>query len=758
MKKILLAITLLTAAAIPLRAQQPAVTAPDSASADTVVWPSQAVPIRLTARSYGDSIVIRWAVDNAGVWMAANQYGWDLYRSSDDPADNSFFLDTVGIPDSLRSPQTDTVWMRHITAGGPLHPLTLDEMMARFTAENLYAGAAAQALYGTVRYDINRDEALSTTDFMGLAFHQYQEQTQRQFLAYLAAECDPQVASALALRYVDRDVKRGRLYEYNIESLVPQSLADVTGTSILVECKPFVRQPDEDMPELRITQLDASRAALRWQRNRLSGYFVERKCGKGPWVRMNTKAPVWPMNPDKGTRAVYGDSIASWMESEVVFIDSLYIDSVYTYRVQAFDAFGDRTEWRSSEPFQMIDLVPPATPMVEPVVTERNSRCLVTWKVPYKDDDLVGYYIAFSATSGGPWKTISPMLKPESRYYIDSIADIHGRGFYRVFAVDTAGNVAYSSAVLNMIEDVTPPATPRGLRGIVSDSSGVLYLQWNANTDLDLLAYKVYYANQRDHEFIERSLGYIGDTFFVDSINISTLTSEVFYYVVAVDRNHNYSVPSDTLRLRLPDFIAPGICLLDKMVQDADSVTLRWLASASDDVERYCIYRKLRTAPQWMLVRMIPAADVDGTIVFVDSPEANNVPYTYAVEAIDSARNSSGYGGQAVVLFAPSNRFDADIDLTAKADKKKGTVVLSWEIAYGGRKDYYGVVYRSADGGLTFDDVATFSRGETSWTDTKVGEGGTFLYYVELRLLGGGGVSNPSRTVSAKLGNPSGRR
>ena len=747
MKKILIILAVMLGMQ-PLWAQEPQVAVLDSVTGDTAIWPSQAVPIRLIARSYGDSIVVRWAVDNAGVWMAANQYGWDLYRSTDDPTDQSFFLDTMVYSDTMT---VDTIWMRHITQNGPIRPLTLDEMMARFPADNLYAGAAAQALYGTMRYDVNRDESENLSDFMGLAFHQYQEQTQRQFIAYLAAECDPQVATALGLRYVDRDVKRGGYYEYNIESRVPQVLADILGTSILVQCVPFKRQADEDMPELTVTQLDASRVALRWQRNRLSGYFVERKCGNGPWTRMNTEAPIWPMNPDKGTRAVYGDSIASWMEQEVVFIDSLNIGITYTYRVQAFDAFGDRTEWRTAEPYHMLDLVPPAAPRVEPVVVEENRRCLVTWQVPYKDDDLLGYYVAFSVTSGGPWNTISPMLKPESRYYIDSVADVHGRGFYRVFAIDTAGNVAYSSAVLNMIEDIVPPAAPKGLRGIVSDTAGYLYLQWKANTDLDLLAYKVYYANQKDHEFIERSLGYIGDTFFVDSINISTLTSEVFYYVVAVDRNHNYSATSDTLRLRLPDFIAPGVCLLDNMVQDADSVTLRWLSSASDDVERYCIYRKLRNAPQWELVKMLSASEADSLIRFVDKPAPNPVPYTYAIEAIDSARNSSGYGGQAVVLFSPSNRFDVGFGIDAKVDKKKNRVVLSWEIAYDGRKDYYGVIYRSTDGGQTFNDVATFSRGETSWTDIKVKAGVTYHYYIELRLLGGGAASNPSKVVSAKL-------
>ena len=75
-------------------------------------------------------------------------------------------------------------------------------------------------------------------------------------MAYLAAECDPDVASAMGLRFVDHDVKPGEYYEYILQCNFPIDLVDVEDPSAVVFCGPFIRSEEEDMPEITITQLD----------------------------------------------------------------------------------------------------------------------------------------------------------------------------------------------------------------------------------------------------------------------------------------------------------------------------------------------------------------------------------------------------------------------------------------------------------------------------------------------------------------------
>ena len=60
--------------------QSPVANEPDT----TYQIPETIFYVRSTARSYGDSIVLRWAPENAGVWISANYYGWNIIRDKDE--------------------------------------------------------------------------------------------------------------------------------------------------------------------------------------------------------------------------------------------------------------------------------------------------------------------------------------------------------------------------------------------------------------------------------------------------------------------------------------------------------------------------------------------------------------------------------------------------------------------------------------------------------------------------------------------------
>lgn len=703
---------------------------------DTLV--EKPMVLRLLTRSYGDSIVLRWATEDAGLWITAKDYGWMIYRSAaSDPAD-VFAVNKFG----------DTIPYRAIK-GGPLKPLSLEEMQQRFDSTNFYAGVAAQALYGQFQYNVNEQDSRANADFMTLAAKQYQEQTQRHFMAMLAAECNPQVASALGLRFVDRDVEPGEFYEYILEAMVPPQLIEVESPEVVVFNTPFERQEDEMLPEIGITQLDQYRVAVRWGKNKLSGYYIDRRSGSdSSWTCLNPDAPVWPMLPDSATRVVYGDSIAEWMEHEVLFLDSLQLGTTYTYRVRAFDVFGDKVDPRETEPFELVDFVAPAPPYVGEVIPIDNRICPIKWVQPGPTGDIAGYMVMFSTTLEGPWKNVSGLLPKDATSYTDSNAYSRGRGYYRVFVADTAGNVNFSGSMINNIEDITPPASPTGINAIADDTTGLVLLWWNRNTDDDLLAYKVYFANQLDHEFIELTPGYIQDTFFFDSVDISMLARACFYYVIAVDNNHNYSRPSDTLRVLLPDVLPPGVCVLEKVTQDVDTITITWRASVSEDVAAYYVYRKPRPAVNWECVAVITPDKVDskGLIYFGDRPEASIHPWSYCVEVRDSASNSSGMSGFAVAQVDPDREVKASIQL--KASQKKGNVILTWKHDYDGKKDYYGVIYRSVNGGA-FTDIASFSRKENTYIDNTAPAGSQCTYYIQFQLDHGRHTS-PSNLAKVK--------
>lgn len=715
----------------------------DTTVVDTLGTPDSLVSVpkvmRLLVRTYGDSIVLRWATEDAGLWITAKDYGWMIYRSTASDPDTLFSVNKYG----------DTIPYKALNGGKPLMPLTLEEMMQRFDSTDFYAGVAAQALYGEFQYNVNEQEQKANVDFMTMAAKQYQEQTQRHFMAMLAAECSPRVAEAIALRFVDHNVQPGEYYEYIVQAMIPPQLAELEDPSVVVFNKYYQRGEEEMIPEVEVTQIDANRVAVRWAKNKLSGYWVDRKDNiDSKWVTVNPKAPIWPMLPDSATRAVYGDSIAQWMEYEVLYFDSLDLTRTYTYRVRAFDAFGDQVGPREAEPFKLTDFTPPAPPFVGEIIPIENRICKIQWLKPEIEDDLKGYMVMFSTNLEGPWKNVSGLLPRNATSYTDSNAYERGRGFYRVFVADTAGNVNFSASMNNNIEDITPPASPRGLDAVADDSTGLVLVFWDHNTDADLLAYKVYFANQRDHEFIELTPGYIKDTFYFDSVDISSLSRDIFYYVVAVDQNHNYSKPSDTLRVLLPDLLPPGVCVLDGVTQDYDTITITWRASVSEDAAKYYVYRKPRPAVNWECIAVITPDKVDqkGLIHFGDRPEASIHPYSYCIEVRDSAANSSGMAGFAVAMVEPNSMVKMGIKL--KASYKKGKTTLTWKIDEQPRKDYYGVVYRK-DGDGSFTDIGTFSRKESTFVDSNAPVDSRCTYYVQLQL-GRGRHSSPSNEVTVK--------
>lgn len=692
--------------------------------------PSQALyHYVVVARSYGDSIVLRWAPQNAGVWRLASHYGWNISRfkteeeSAANPADTSFL--------KLLTPQ-------------PIKALTLEEMKARYDTTHVYVGVAAQALYGKSYYNPKESEGMEN-----YIFRREQEQTQRQAMAYLAAEGHIDAADALGLRFVDRDVKKGEIYTYSIECLIPEHLADMPIQTIDVVNEPFERSDEELVPEIHFYQNTPFTVFVHWGKNKLSGYFVERsEDGGAHWTALN-KAPIYGYDPDKETYEVFGEEIGRLLEGNVGTLDSLKLNKKYLYRVRAFDGFGDYTPWRKSAPFEMVDFIPPTVPVLQYIFPKDNKECPLEWTMDKQDDDLKGFVVTFSDDPSGPWHEVSDLLSPSTRKWTDQRAHDRGRGYYRIFAVDKSGNVSFSLSQINNIEDDVAPSAPTGIAGIV-DTAGVVYLRWKTNPEKDILGYRVYFANQLDHDFIQKTSRREEETHFWDTLSLHTLSKFIYYYVVAEDNSHNMSAPSDTLAIPVPDIVPPGVAVLMDYTQTDESVTFTWRQSTSNDVVAYVVYRKLENEKQWKAIRVIsPAELVPGkNFLFTDYPEPSATNYQYCIEVFDNGRLSSGKTGQTTVRFRGAAVVEIPLTLKASLNKEKTCAELKFTYEYNSKKDYYGVIYKSVNGAPAYA-CASFHRGETSYTDCSLKAGDKVTYTIQM-FLGTGKRSQVSKEATVR--------
>src|ERR1051325_6142116 len=138
--------------------------------------------LSLIARYAGDSIVLRWSTTTPGAWTASNNVGFIISRTeleADGSFDPSKFRDLVP---------------------APIKPWPLEQWrsIAGQNSKDDMAKIAAQAVYGK--------SFVPSNGFV----HQADEYATRFSFATLAADMSPRAATALALRFVDRDIQIGR--------------------------------------------------------------------------------------------------------------------------------------------------------------------------------------------------------------------------------------------------------------------------------------------------------------------------------------------------------------------------------------------------------------------------------------------------------------------------------------------------------------------------------------------------------------------
>ena len=189
--------------------------------------------IQLITRTYGDSIVLRWAVDDYATWRYLCRVGVDVLRySSADQLD------------------ADTIATR-------LRPLTLEQFRQRYPQTDSLAWLAAGMLYD--KNGLKPTATKNPAGTLGSLYEIYQEQQMRLGFAILASEWRRDLADALAMRAVDRTAKTGQTYEY----MVRPSQVDTTGQFIIRTAHIPALRNERYRPEALTTRLSDSLVAER---------------------------------------------------------------------------------------------------------------------------------------------------------------------------------------------------------------------------------------------------------------------------------------------------------------------------------------------------------------------------------------------------------------------------------------------------------------------------------------------------------------
>lgn len=681
-----------------------------------VVAQNQQAHLALIGKSFGDSVVLRWGVSSYPAWKSANSAGFIIER---------FDLANLKKPGSGYERLTPT----------PLKPLSLEEWKTHFGKDDTLAATAAQALYG---------KSITTSkDEFGTIYELYTQQQTLHGFAHLVADISPKVADGLALRFADTKFSKGKSYIYRVFTLAKSQ--DMSFDTAYVRVNTSGLEKTGSIETLTAKE-DELKITLSWDRNEhenmFSGYWIERSMNGGKsFERVNKTIFTGVRNTDDSAN-IRRDK----------FDYTLHLKANYQpvqYRVRGVTAFGELSPEGNTITAMGRDRTPPLQPLIERpqlVSSASGDAWKIQWNMPGTEGDLRGFYIMNSPSDEEGFEKVSSLLPPTAREYTDTkkyqtqfsansaeASRAKGR-YYAVVAIDTAGNERMSVSMYATPPDSIPPSTPQALKGSI-DSNGIVRLSWQANSEKDLKGYRVFFTNQLGQEWIQLTQKITKETSYTDTLELNTLTEEIYYRINALDENYNHSEFSQVLKLNKPDIVPPVAPQISNVVVTDSSVHLRYSPSPSRDVVKHFLRRRETGTEAWIDIKNLSA---EQTTVF-DNTTLKNTLYEYAIIAQDDAGLLSPLSNVVTARMYDSGVRSGVSAVQAVYDSSLSRIVLKWVSP--SVKEYEVYIYKSialVTGASEPMLLRSVDSTIAEFVDETIEKGKTYSYSIKIVTPDGG--------------------
>jgi hypothetical protein len=650
--------------------------------------------IQAIGRYHQGRVELRWAPADFSAWQRGNLGGYIVERYDENNMVNL-------------TPQA-------------LKPLTLEEWAGKTDTSNAWNKAAAQLLYGNAKGIPQKPSLAQVKELSQLQAYQLAQ-------ALIAADLSAETARGMALAFTDPDAKPGKTYGYRIRLATAEAGKPDT-TRVFVDTRQAWVAPAVE--GLRTENTEHS-VVLKWNKRLSAAFFtafwVEKSTDGGKtFSRINTE-PLF----------VSGFSADG---AENFFIDSLRENyKPVHYRVAGITPWGETGKYSAIVKGMGRDLTPPGGAENVKAVSHAANKVTITWDAVVNTADLAGWYIRRGNDAAGIFTNINAKpLPPATRQFVDTEPYAFQSNFYRVVAIDTAGNEGVSFNAYCYIVDSIPPAPPVGFVGAI-DSQGVALLAWDMGTEPDLRGYRVYVSHGPDREFRQLTREPVFQNYFTDTLTLRTLSEKIYYRVAAVDYRWNHSEYAPVLELKKPDIVPPVAPVFRQYQVVADSVTLHWANSSSVDVIAQILWKKEGDA-DWKVAEKFKKPFPEQ---YTDPALAADIPTAYALEAIDDDNLVSGKSNP--VRVTASAQRPAVKDLTVQFDREQTQARLNWK--YPTQQCRFVILRGAADGEMT--PLKSVSGNEVSCSD-PLRDQGEYRYAVKA-VFADGSESEPSEAVSLRF-------
>jgi len=642
----------------------------------------------------GDSLTLRWAVDNPVAWKKANANGYCIERTQ---------ITVSGKP--IKQGQAKSVALVC-----PLKPWELNRWESLAKANN-NAAVAAQAIYGASFQP-------KTTDPVSSVFNQSEELSQRYSFALFAADQSVKVAEASGLLFTDKTLIKGEQYVYKIYVLNSSPAFKVDTAYVLVNT--LITKPL--LPVIKDVKAEfADRTAmLSWSKEYMetfyTSYIIERSEDGKTFKKANT-LPIVNLNPLE-TKNI----------SRMYWVDSLPANGVtYTYRIKGITPFERESKPSDTVSGKGVSMALLLLPSISKVTVEKNGSLSFNWTFTIPPGQkLSRYEIERSTKANGAYTLIKTLTAADKLYSDPKPNKVN---YYIVRAVLENGQSVASFPTLGQAKDETPPALPEWISA-TADTSGKLLLLWKRGADSDIQGYKIYRGNSIGEEFSLVSNKPVHDTMYTDTIQLHTLTKKVYYKITAFDMNFNHSEYSNVLEVKRPDILPPVAPVITAFKADDRLFTITWIPSSSEDVTGQRLYRKDVVGSTWSI-----QTEFNNTITaYTDTTLKKGIQYEYVLVAYDESKNESSKLNPLKARLTDYGFRPVIEQITTKADRTEHYVQLSW--VYFGAPEFI-QIYRSEKGG-PIKLYATIKGDLKEFKDINVKMNTEYTYQLKVRFDDGG--------------------
>jgi hypothetical protein len=429
--------------------------------------------------------------------------------------------------------------------------------------------------------------------------------------------------------------------------------------------------------------------------------------------------------------------------SQFTLTTALTAATTYYWRAKVVDGAGNDSGWTAAWSFYVDTTAPSGPALLSPSNGARTSNNTPTFSwSSVTDPSGVSYTIQVS-TSNTFASTVVNVSGLTSTTYTPSVPLADGTYYWRVGAVDGAGNSSVWSTVRNLIIDVTVPSVPT----LLSPADGAKLnsttptLDWSDVAGAPGMTYGLQVAYDIDFTSLKANASGLATSQYTTSV----LTQGTYYWRVkavsgtgnASDWSAPWSFTVDTTAPPVPTLVSPASAA--KM--NNTTPTLDWSDVTDPSGVTYTLQVATSSAFTTLVVNVAGIAASEYTV----SPALAAATYYWRVKAVDGAGNVSSW--------ATARTFT--IDLTAPAvpalqtpangaATNDNTTSLDWsDVTDASGVSYSLQVDNNSDFGSPEVDVSGLAT--SAYTTAALADG---TYYWRVRAVDG--VGNSSAWTAAR--------